>query len=474
MIGVRAILKPVVLTISLQSNDATLFMTTTVKMFSVSEITFAIKGQLEAAYPIVQVKGEISNFKQQSSGHLYFTLKDASAQLSAALFRGNVHTLKRLPKEGDKVVAEGQISVYPPRGGYQLIVRSLQFVGVGELLMQFHELKEKLKQRGLFDPAHKKKLPPFPKKIGVITSPTGAVIRDIVHVLTRRFAGFHLLLNPVKVQGEGAAQEIAKAIDEMNRLSACDLLIVGRGGGSLEDLWAFNEECVAEAIFRSRIPVISAVGHETDVTLADYVADVRAPTPSAAAEIAVAEKAQLIEDLKLKRKRVGQTLASVIERRRLRLQGLAKHPLFTKSSTLLAPFAQRLDEIQTTLNTLTEAKLAKLKLRLHALQRQAQALNPKQQVKVGREKIESSARHLRHAGLQCIKKRRERLLFIQTHLQAVDPKNVLKKGYCVLFSEKQDSAILSAFGLSAGQRVTLVMHDGVLKSTVNEVKTHAR
>ena len=239
------------------------------KILSVTELTSAIKAVIEPSFQGIAVKGEISNFKLQSSGHLYFTLKDAGSQISAVLFKGNAACLNKMPKEGDQVVAKGEISLYAPRGQYQIIVRELQFLGLGDLLLKLQQLKEQLQMRGWFDPAHKKKLPKLPKRIGVVTSPTGAVIQDILQVLTRRFAGFHVILNPVKVQGEGAAQEIAQAISDFNRLKLADVLIVGRGGGSIEDLWAFNEEVVAKAIFESDIPIISAVGHETDFTIAD-------------------------------------------------------------------------------------------------------------------------------------------------------------------------------------------------------------
>src|SRR3989304_3231721 len=290
-------------------------MSSSSKIYSVAELTVAIKKQLESAYPSVCVKGEISNFKLQSSGHLYFTLKDERAQISCALFKGDAQGLKRLPKEGDKVLAQGEVSVYPPRGNYQLIVRSLQFEGIGELLMKFQELKERLQKRGWFDSAHKKPLPPFPKTIGVVTSPTGAVIQDIVHALTRRFSGFHLLLNPVKVQGEGAAQEIARAIDEMNRYA-----------------------------------------------LADYGADVRAPTPSAAAEIALFAKSEQLNRLRAAKQSIRQLLSALLEKCRLRLHGLLVHPSFSSPSSLVTPYAQILDDVTASLDAAIRTRLLQAKI----------------------------------------------------------------------------------------------------------------
>ena len=447
-------------------------MTTQEKIFSVSELTFAIKQKLETAYPYICVKGEITNFKQQSSGHLYFTLKDERAQISAALFKGNARSLKRLPKSGDKVIAQGELSVYPPRGNYQLIVRSLQFEGVGDLLLKFHELKQKLESKGWFDPARKKPLPSHPKTIGVVTSPTGAVIQDILHVLTRRFSGFHLILNPVKVQGEGAAEEIARAIDEMNAHNLCDLLIVGRGGGSMEDLWAFNEEIVAASIYRSRIPVISAVGHETDVTLADFCADVRAPTPSAAAEIAVAEKAQQLKNLYQIGVRIGESLRLIISTRKVRLEGLLKHPLLSSPDYLLSPCSQRLDELSNELKISMRSLLMQMKMRLMATKREAGALNPQEKMRVWRQKLGVIEGQLIRRIQETVTQRRERLEYLKIHLKAIDPRNLLTKGYCVLFPQNQDSAILSANAVQKGQKISVLMHDGRIQSTVDKVTCH--
>lgn len=444
-------------------------MTTQAQIFSVSELTFAIKQQLESAYPNVSVKGEITNFKQQSSGHLYFTLKDERAQISAALFKGNTRSLTRLPKTGDKVIAQGELSVYPPRGNYQLIVRTIQFEGVGDLLLKFHELKQKLEAKGWFDRARKKPLPSHPKTIGVVTSPTGAVIQDILNVLTRRFSGFHLILNPVKVQGEGAAEEIARAVDDMNAHNLCDLLIVGRGGGAMEDLWAFNEECVAAAIFRSRIPVISAVGHESDVTLTDFVADVRAPTPSAAAEIAVAEKAEQLKQLLQLGARMTESVRQIIGTRRVRLEGALKHPLFVSSEYLLTPYFQRVDELASDFNSAMRSSLMQMQMRLLAFKREAAALNPTEKLRVWRQKVGMIDGNIARRMSDVLAQRRERLGGLKEHLKAIDPRNLLTKGYCVLFPQNSDSAILSAKSVQKGQKVSVLMHDGRIQSTVDEV-----
>lgn len=398
------------------------------KTFSVSELTSAIKSLLEPNFRGISVKGEISNFKLQASGHLYFSLKDANAQISAVLFKSSAAQLIRMPKEGDQVIANGEISLYAPRGQYQIVIREMQFVGVGELLFKLHLLKEELRARGFFDAERKKALPKLPRRIGVVTSSTGAAIQDILHVLTRRFAGFHVILNPVKVQGDGAAQEIAQAIFDFNRYNLADVLIVGRGGGSIEDLWAFNEERVAKAIYESKIPVISAVGHETDFTIADWVADARAPTPSAAAEIALAEKSQLLTFLERAQAICRQRISQQIAQHRQHISALQKHPLLSSPYGVLSPAIQRLDD----------------------LARQLEILNPKGK----------------------IKEYWDRLNRLTRHLQSLHPKNVLKKGYAILFSEKGESIILGAKDLRPNQTFTAQLYDGKVAATANEVIVH--
>ncbi|HBF34338.1 TPA: exodeoxyribonuclease VII large subunit, partial [Candidatus Sumerlaeota bacterium] len=273
-------------------------MTTIPAPMTVTDLTRYIKRLLETDFAEVEVEGEISNWKQAASGHAYFNLKDSGAMLASVIFQGSRVRLPFAPSEGSKVVARGKISVYEARGQYQLIVSSMRETGQGDLFRRFLELKEKLEKEGLFDPARKRQLPPLPKRIGIVTSPSGAALRDIIHVIRRRFPGVELLISPTLVQGVEAPGEIVKALrrlikfDEQERKAertGVDVIIAGRGGGSIEDLWAFNEEIVARAIAASPIPIISAVGHETDFTIADFVADLRAPTPSAAAEIVVAE-----------------------------------------------------------------------------------------------------------------------------------------------------------------------------------------
>ena len=279
------------------------------KIFSISELTKQIRSLLETSYAEVWVAGEISNFKAHTNGHFYFTLKDDKAQINAVMFRGSNSRLAFRPEDGMKVVCHGRLTVYEARGQYQIVVDHIEPKGIGALQMAFEQLKKKLGKEGLFEAARKRPLPFLPKKIGVVTSPTGAAIRDILNILRRRHPGVAVLLVPVKVQGDGAKEEIAEAIGLLNAREDIDVMIVGRGGGSIEDLWAFNEEIVARAIFSSKIPVISAVGHEIDFTIADFTADVRAPTPSAAAELVVPRKQDLEASLQNMRERLMQAVS---------------------------------------------------------------------------------------------------------------------------------------------------------------------
>jgi len=440
------------------------------KILSVTELTFAIKSVLEPQFRAISVRGEMSNVKVQSSGHVYFSLKDAGAQLSAVLFKGNASQLPRLPKEGDQVIAVGELSIYAPRGGYQLIARELQFLGVGELLLQLHQRKELLVKRGWFDPQHKKALPKLPRKIGVITSPTGAVIQDILNVLTRRFKDFHVILNPVKVQGDGAAQEIAQAIIDFNTHNLADVLIVGRGGGSIEDLWAFNEEIVVQAIFESKIPIISAIGHETDHTLADYASDVRAPTPSAAAEIAIAEKENLLKFLAQTSHHLDQRIKQQLAEKNQKLLKLQKHPIFSSPYTLLSPTIQRFDMLQTELDQALKRQYVQQRSKLDSLTKQLSASNPIQKIEQWKMRLAQFPDRFQAAMQEVVRQKRERYQRISNHLRSLHPKNLLRKGYAILFAEKENSVILSAKEITPNQPIRAMLHDGQLAATVETVE----
>jgi exodeoxyribonuclease VII large subunit len=403
---------------------------------SVSQIVGVIKNQLESRFPNLLIEGEISNFKRQASGHCYFSLKDASSQISAVMFRGHASRLRQLPKEGDHVVVQGAINIYAPRGQMQLMVREMSLVGVGQMLERLEQLKAELAKLGWFD--RKRPLPKAPGRIGVVTSPTGAAIQDMLNILSRRHGGFHLILDPVRVQGAEAPGEIAAAIRRFNQYRLADVLIVGRGGGSIEDLWAFNERVVAQAIFESEIPIISAVGHETDHCLADLVADLRAPTPSAAAELVTAERDQQIAFLITSSRRLQQTMRHLLARTRARLERFRAHPLLVSPYALLGRAMQRLDELRQGLGRAIQGQLSRSRLRLQGYQARLRSVSPLTRI------------------TQC----RTQLARLVAHLQSLDPRNVLKKGYSILFEEKGKRVIRSVKELQPGDRLRARLADG--------------
>ena len=343
---------------------------------SVSALTQLIKHSLETTFPRVWVQGEISNAKHHTSGHFYFTLKDEGAQISGVMWRSKLMLLPFQPEDGMKVLAFGSITVYPPRGNYQIDVVKLQPLGVGELQLAFEQLKRKLSEEGLFDPEHKKPLPEFPTSVGVITSETGAALHDIWTVVQQRFPSVEVIVYPVRVQGPGAAEEIAHAIREMNRFGQVDVIIVGRGGGSLEDLWAFNEEIVARAIYASTIPIVSAVGHEIDFCIADFVADLRAPTPSAAAAMVVRDRSELLEILGNISYTMRRSLASKVQQARDQIRSLLASYSFNRPRDLLKQYAQRIDELERTLIMSLQHRLQMTVQRHHSLHQRLEILNP--------------------------------------------------------------------------------------------------
>jgi exodeoxyribonuclease VII large subunit len=375
-------------------------------IISVSELTRKIKGVLEMGFPQVLVSGEISNFKRHTSGHLYFTMKDEAAQIQAVMWRGRAMSLFFTPQDGMKVVVRGSITVYEVRGIYQIDVVQIQPMGVGELQLAFERLKKKLMAEGLFELEHKKPLPKYPKRIGIVSSPTGAAIHDMLTIIGRRYPSVEVLLYPVAVQGEGAAAEIAEAVRDINLhrkldpVNAVDVIIVGRGGGSLEDLWAFNEEVVARAIYDSKIPVISAVGHEVDFTISDFVADLRAPTPSAAGELVVPDKSEILELLRNSCYTMNQTMAERISASREKVLSLIRSYHFNKPLQLRREYSQRVDELERTLVTTLAHRFTLLHSHATQLHKRLQSLNPDQVLKRGytmvyREgKIVESARRL--------------------------------------------------------------------------------
>ncbi len=392
---------------------------------SVSQLNRYVAALLESNENLsgVLVKGEISGFKLYASGHCYFTLKDQTAAVPCVMFRSAAQSLRFRPADGVRVIVTAKATLYEKDGRFQLSVQAMQADGVGDLYLAFEQLKKNLQGEGLFDPAHKKKLPVLPRAIGVVTSPSGAVIRDIITVLGRRFPNFRLQLIPVQVQGEGAAASIAAAIEQFNRLNTVDVLIVGRGGGSLEDLWAFNEEIVARAVYQSRIPVISAVGHETDYTICDFVADVRAATPSAAAELAMPERHAEQDKITRQRHRLQQALLKRAQVQRQRLARLRERPC------LVRPL-ERLDRCRQDLDLATDRLQQAANRRLHRAERD--------------------------------------LAILAGKLDALSPLKVLTRGYAVV-QGPSGQTIVSSSQVRCNERILVWLRDGQLDCTVNLV-----
>lgn len=346
------------------------------KVYTVSEVTREIKLTLEEKFPAMWIEGEVSNLKRHSSGHLYFSLKDREAQIACVMWRGRNQNLLFQPQDGMKIRVFGNVTVYERQGKYQLDIIQIRSAGRGELQLAFEAMKKRLEEEGLFRPELKKQLPPFPERIGIVTSPTGAVIQDIISVIRRRFPAVQLILRPVRVQGEGAAEEIAQAIKDFNAYQQVDVLIVGRGGGSLEDLWAFNEEIVARAIFESAIPIVSSVGHETDFSISDFVADVRAPTPSAAAELVVKDRQELHQTISRWHHTLFRTLEDHITHNREKVELLRRSYGFRWPIDRIREYQQRLDDVSKNQETIFIHQIENLKSKVNQLNGKLQALCP--------------------------------------------------------------------------------------------------
>ena len=416
------------------------------RVFQVTEITRHIKTLLEDEFGSVWIEGEVSNLRRPASGHLYFTLKDASAQMSAVLFRGNQRGMTADVKDGAKLRVQGEITVYESRGNYQILVRTVEDAGKGSLQEQFEKLKQRLAEEGMFSDERKQPLPRLPRHIGIVTSETGAAVRDMLHVLTRRFPHLHILLAPVAVQGEAAAPQVALAIDTLNQRNDLDIIIVGRGGGSLEDLWAFNEEVVARAIARSRIPIVSAVGHETDFTISDFVADARAPTPSAAAEIAVGEYDHFVEQIADPQRRMVRALQHAVQLLRHRLDTCRQNHVFKDPTKLLDQQRQRVDAL------LKDIRHATLGL---AQQRQ--------------QRIDEAGIKLSHLATVAVDRRRQRLERIESQLRALSPLAVLDRGYSL--TRLADGSIVQRADQAAeGDRLVTTLAHGEFESTITGVR----
>jgi exodeoxyribonuclease VII large subunit len=390
------------------------------RIWKVSELTERIGDLLERAFPDVWIEGEVSNYRPAQSGHLYFTLKDASAQIRCVCFRDQARGLKFRPEDGLHVTVRGSLGVYEVRGEYQIYVSYIEPVGAGALQLAFEQLKKKLEAEGLFDPQRKKPLPVLPRCIGVITSPTGAAVRDILRVLKRRFANVHVRLFPVKVQGEGAAKEIAAALDYFNRAKFADVIILARGGGSLEDLWAFNEERVARAIAQSEIPVITGVGHETDFTIADFVSDVRAPTPSAAAEIVIRSRQEFERQIAEHQRRLAQQIRYLLSERRHRVRDLETHRGFRQLELLIRRRRQQVDEFSSQVAFVMRLRLSTARQRFGAAQAKVSTFDLRGRAAALRGRIGQQREALRSALDRIVSRKERRLAAAQVRFAALD------------------------------------------------------
>jgi exodeoxyribonuclease VII large subunit len=440
-------------------------------ILTVSEASERIKIVLEDTFFDIWVEGELSNLRTPSSGHTYLTLKDEHSQLRAVLFKMQRRYLRFDPKDGMLVIARGRISLYEPRGEYQLVIDYMEPKGVGALQMAFEQLKIRLAQAGLFDPARKRPLPVLPRSIGIVTSPTGAVIRDMLQILRRRFANLHVCLYPVRVQGDGAAGEIARGIATLNRYPGVDVIILARGGGSLEDLWAFNEETVAQAIYASAIPVISAVGHEIDYTIADFVADVRAPTPSAAAELVIHNKSELHAELQAVAQRLERAMHRRLEAFRTRLDACQQRRVLKEPWAPLRTLEQRLDELGA---RFARAILTRVRLSQEALERCEAAithLSPLMRVGRLRERLTAQGQRLSAAQGGRVRREREELARLTATLQALSPLAVLARGYSICRQPSDGQVVREASAVMPGMLIDVTLWRGALQCTVDAVMT---
>jgi len=437
-------------------------------ILTVSELTQEIKEILEDRFPDVWVEGEISNLRIPPSGHIYFTLKDDTSQIRAVLFKMQARTLRFAPEDGLHVVCRGRVSLYEKRGDYQLILESMEPKGIGALQLAFVRLKEKLEKEGFFDPGRKKPIPMVPQKIGIATSPTGAVIRDMLHILQRRFENLHIVLYPVRVQGEGASGEIAEAVRYFNQWTDVDVIIVGRGGGSLEDLWAFNEEAVARAIYHSKIPIISAVGHETDYTLSDFVADVRAPTPSAAAELVVRDKREIKNILHHLRGRLENEVVQMFQRYRTDLSYLVR--IFREPEKKVEEYFLRMDDLVNRLRLLTSWTVKRKREKQLHLGENLLLRNPMERLKNLRSFISEGRKQMGQHVKHAMEIRRHRVAGTLGKLDSLSPLSILQRGYSITRKLPSLQILREATHVKEGDRVEVKLYQGTLLCGVEKTE----
>jgi exodeoxyribonuclease VII large subunit len=440
------------------------------RVYTVSELTRSIKALLEENFGHVWVCGEVSNCRFHSSGHVYFTLKDEQSQISVVFFRGDARRLRFRIEDGLQINVAGRIGVYEKRGNYQLIAAAAEPVGYGALQLAFEQLKKRLGEEGLFDEAHKKPLPRFPQRIGVVTSPTGAAIRDILHVIDRRFSTVEVLLCPSSVQGEGAAEEIAAGIKVLGEVGNIDVIIVGRGGGSLEDIWPFNEEVVARAIYDCETPVVSAVGHEIDFTISDFVADLRAPTPSAAAELVVREREAVVAEIAELRESLVRSVGSMLTDFEHRLELAVSSYGFRRPPDMLLQYEQQLDDMRERIMELQHRRLDDLQNRVSVARKRLIALRPDRLIASLMDRVGSACRMLRERTANVVSIRGAALAELAAKLDSLSPLAVLARGYSIAYRLPGEEILKDSSEAQSGDRIRVRLHRGSLACAVETVE----
>ena len=436
------------------------------RIVTVAELTAGIRASLESGFGELWVEGEISNCRVWNTGHVYFTLKDQTAQLKAVMFRSAYRYLKFKIDDGIHVVARGRLSVYEPKGEYQLVCEHLEPQGRGALQLAFEQLKRKLHTEGLFATARKRPIPALPRKIGIVTSLDGAALKDIIKVLSRRHPNAHLVVRPVRVQGDGVGEDIARALKAITRVPGVDVVIVGRGGGSIEDLWAFNEEVLARAIATSSVPVISAVGHEVDVTIADFVADLRAPTPSAAAEMVVTGKEEASARIDRLQGRLEAAMRAGIQRRRQVLHVLTSRRGLAGWQVRVAMQGRHISELTHALRRAATALVAR-RAREHQLRvSRLEARDVRRSLAVVRSRLDAADGRLSATGARALERAQARLATAAGRLESLSPLGVLARGYAVCWNSERTAIVRDSDTVTPGDRVRVTLHKGELDCEV--------
>lgn len=452
-----------------------MYWMTNTRYLTVKGLTKYLKRKFDADPYLrnVYVKGEISNFKQHSSGHMYFTLKDEQARISAVMFFSENKALRFKPENGMQVLVRGNITIYEASGQYQIYVKEMQPDGIGELFLAYEQLKEKLSKEGLFDQSKKKQIPHYPDVIGVITSPTGAAIRDIITTIKRRYPFGKIIVFPASVQGKHAGTSIAQAIQKANENNEPDLLIVGRGGGSIEELWAFNEEVVTRAINESTIPIISAVGHETDFTIADFVADLRAPTPTAAAEIAVPHIDEILEKLLTSKARLAQSMRMIIKKEKQRLKAIQQSYIFRYPQRIYEQKMEQTDKLTERLQRQQQYLYENAERSLTEMEKRLKRSHPNSLLKLSMERSERLKKNLNQQMAIFITGKKHEFGKLITTLNTLNPLRMLERGYSVAYTENNE-ILTKVEQVNQGEKVTLQVTDGQLSCIVNEIDKEER